>query len=48
MYCESFLYRYLFLLFFQVTDGEKEFDWGIVVNFQKKANQSKVFATKCI
>ena len=26
----------------QVVNGEDDFGWGAVVNFQKKANQSKV------
>ena len=28
--------------FLQVKNGEDDFGWGMVVNFQKKANQSKV------
>jgi len=26
----------------QVVNGEDDFGWGAIVNFQKKANQSKV------
>lgn len=26
----------------QVKNGEEDFGWGMVVNFQKKANQSDV------
>ena len=31
----------------QVVNGEEEFGWGAVVNFQKRANQSKVSAKRC-
>ena len=37
-----FLCQIFVINHFQVKHDDKDFGWGIVVNFQKKANQKKV------